>query len=636
MLYNYHYDICAIFISIFSIVFVTAKKGIKRQHNKVLFALVLISLIAASFDALSAYIISFPQNIPPILRDIVNYIYLVVQNSMAPVLAYYIILLTGLNYSDKNKKWIMPTIIAPAAIEILMLVTNPFTGLVFSFDAQGGYHHGIGMNILYAMALIYMLQGLYILLHYGKTVAIEKKNMVVFFMFATLGAIVFQMLFPDILIQLCIESLCLLGNLCVVDNDHEMRDFATGCLNRKAFLSDCKLLFENEDKFSVLVVKLPNMSYYNSTMGVQTVNSFMKKMGDWFNSQKVSIESYYVDSLSFAIICDSDENVEKLRVLTADRFSKDWVSDGLNLRVNVMIQKASVPEDIKNLDQLFVVIESRDIFGTMQRPEATESMYAYKRAVAVEEAIAKAFRRRSFEVYYQPVWDSMTNKIVSAEALLRLHDDTLGDIEPEEIIKIAEKNGKILEIGNIVLKKTCALFQKYKLEEIGIHHIGVNVSMVQCMNSGLFEDFEDIISWNKLDRNNIRLELNEADMYGNIEPARKMIKKFVEAGYKFTLDDYGISQGDFSILAELPFSGVKIGKTVLSHALKNAKANIILASNIQMLKKLDLDITALGIETPEDKSVLQNLKCQYFQGFYFSEAMPEDEFYRYCAGFNSR
>ena len=154
------------------------------------------------------------------------------------------------------------------------------------------------------------------------------------------------------------------------------------------------------------------------------------------------------------------------------------------------------PEDVDNADMLVDFIEQ----FKHREPEterllhATDiNFYDSKRRSEVENAIDKALDNRGFEVYYQPIYSSSRNKIVSCEALVRLKDEKLGFISPQEFIPIAEENGKILKIGKYVFEEACRFIKKGMGTSLGIEYVQVNLSVVQCMQSDLVEQLLSVM-----------------------------------------------------------------------------------------------------------------------------------------------
>ena len=185
-----------------------------------------------------------------------------------------------------------------------------------------------------------------------------------------------------------------------------------------------------------------------------------------------------------------------------------------------------------------------------------------------------------------------------------------------------------------MFENVCRFIKEKQLEKIGIEYIEVNLSTIQCMSEKLVSRFDDIIKSHGIKSSCINLEITESAMANSIEVLETTMKQLTELGFTFSIDDFGTGYSNFNYIFDMPFSIVKLDKSILWKAVENEKANIILANTIRMVRDMNMKTIVEGVETAEQKNILQNLGCDYLQGYYFSQAVPEEEFYRYCKGFN--
>lgn len=224
MIYNVYFDFFAVVISFFSIILAFTKKDFWKRQNFILFILLVATFFASLLDILSSvgnsYIVEWSYGV----RDVLNYGYLAVQNVMPYLFCLYIVFLTDLdNKMSRNRRRLLHIGLAfPYAVDMVLLLLNPFIREVFYYDSNRVYTHDWGMIILYVNALLYMVFNYYLIIRYGKEVRFAKKATVYVFLTASLVAVVFQILIPTILLQLCIEALCLSGILFTVENENDI------------------------------------------------------------------------------------------------------------------------------------------------------------------------------------------------------------------------------------------------------------------------------------------------------------------------------------------------------------------------------------------------------------------------------
>lgn len=224
MIYNVYFDIFAVVISFFSIILAFTKKDFWKRQNFILFVLLVATFFASLLDILSSvgnsYIVEWSYG----LRDVLNYGYLAVQNIMPYLFCLYIVFLIDLDNKISRKRRLLFHfgLSIPYVLDAVLLLLNPFIREVFYYDSNRVYTHDWGMIVLYVNALLYMVFNYYMMIRYGKEVRFAKKATVYLFLTASLVAVIFQIMIPTILLQLCIEALCLSGILFTVENENDI------------------------------------------------------------------------------------------------------------------------------------------------------------------------------------------------------------------------------------------------------------------------------------------------------------------------------------------------------------------------------------------------------------------------------
>ena len=249
-----------------------------------------------------------------------------------------------------------------------------------------------------------------------------------------------------------------------------------------------------------------------------------------------------------------------------------------------------------------------------------------KRKNDIKEAIDKAIENNSFKVYYQPIYSKSKGRIISCEALVRLYDNKLGFIPPDEFIPISEENGTILKIGEFVFEEVCRFLHKGTAKKYGIEYIQVNLSVIQCMQSNLVKDFTEIMNKYDVSPSDICLEITETASAYTPHVMENNIRAFSDMGIRFALDDFGTGYCNISYLLNYPFRFIKLEKEIVWASFKSENAHIAIESMVAMVKKLKMNIVAEGVETSEQLEILLDMGCNFIQGYYFSRPVPENDF----------
>lgn len=627
-------------ISLFSIVFALLKKGFRQRQNKILLILFGVTLFTAFFDIISAVANSYVDQWSDGARNSVNYIYLGLQNIMPYLVCCYVVCVIGLTYRLGRKKEtrFFALLSIPWIFCILLLVSNPIVHFVFYFDESDVYHHGPGMYVLYAIALLYLVYSFVLLIRFGHRAVKTTKIMVMSLDIVSVLAVVAQMFFPSMLIQLAVESLCLLGLLVSVDNEAEIVDVVTTCYNKQRFIRDSILGLENEANYEVIIIKLPNLSSYNASIGVSEVNKVLRSVGLWLRTVSKESEVYYCEGGCFSIICDKSTDSSIIEPILTKRFSDSFVVGKTAIRFRPKISHARAGLDFKTLEQLMILISGieSNYVGNVSEGDSAVKISDYKKEFIIQHAIERGIQFDEIEVLYQPIWDAQGNQISDAEALLRLYDEADGLISTDDVINFAERRGYIVEIGEAVFENVCRFIGTHDLQKAGIQRIHINLSPFQCVDEMLPQKFEDIREKYNVALNQIVFEISEGSTFSDFKLVKKTVKKLSDMGYQFALDNYGKGTIDMSYLFELPFSILKLDKSFLWDAESNLKANIFFSGTMNLAKEMNMKTIAVGVELAAQKTLLQSFKCDYLQGYYFQKPVSAEQFYRYCIGFNSK
>jgi diguanylate cyclase len=244
----------------------------------------------------------------------------------------------------------------------------------------------------------------------------------------------------------------------------------------------------------------------------------------------------------------------------------------------------------------------------------------------LESDLAFALQANQFSLHYQLQVDQ-AQRPIGAEVLLRWQHPTLGMVPPNQFIPIAEESGMIVSIGNWVLMKACLQLNAWQSAPWGSAlKLSVNVSALQFSQPDFVETVINTVRASKCDPSYLRLELTESLIVKNIDDVIDKIKVLKKIGITFSLDDFGIGQSSLSVLKRLPLDELKIDKSFISDILHNNSDTFIVQTIINMGKNLGHSVIAEGVELKQQKSLLQKLGCNAYQGFLFCRPLPLHEF----------
>ncbi len=234
-----------------------------------------------------------------------------------------------------------------------------------------------------------------------------------------------------------------------------------------------------------------------------------------------------------------------------------------------------------------------------------------------------AIEKNQFELYLQPIVNLKTEKIVSAEALIRWNHPTKGVVYPDAFIGYAETSNLIIDIGNWVISRA---FEIYKELSDSLEDIAINISLKQFYQ----DNFVNILIQNAqkyaVNPQHIKLELTESVTLKNLDETVKKMIILKEYGFKFSMDDFGTGYSSLSYLKNLPFDYLKIDQSFVLDMLESQNDKRLVKIIIDIAKQFDFLVIAEGVETLEHVNFMQNSGCDYYQGYFMSKPIPLNKF----------
>ncbi|MEC4749987.1 EAL domain-containing protein [Methylomicrobium sp. Wu6] len=256
-----------------------------------------------------------------------------------------------------------------------------------------------------------------------------------------------------------------------------------------------------------------------------------------------------------------------------------------------------------------------------------------QRRMELERHLRNALENKELTVFYQPLFNTKTQRINGAEALLRWRHPELGWVSPSEFIPIAEECGLILSIGDWVLEQ--AIVQARRWHEASyLVSVAVNLSLAQFRANTLYETVRYFLEKYQLPPRFLELELTESIAMHNVEAAIEITRQLSELGVEISIDDFGTGYSSLSYLQRFSLNKLKIDQSFTRSMADNKESENIVDAIISLAKSLKMKTIAEGVETEQQWASYLQKDCDEIQGFYFSKPVPADEFgellKRYC------
>lgn len=236
--------------------------------------------------------------------------------------------------------------------------------------------------------------------------------------------------------------------------------------------------------------------------------------------------------------------------------------------------------------------------------------------IRYENDLRNAIDNNELSMSYQALVDIHSGQLIGFEALLRWHHREFGQIPPNKFIPIAEESGLIIPITRWILETTCCQLARWQ-QIVGNEEliVSVNISGKHLSNDDLVDDVENALAVSGLAPKYLKLEITESAAMDHPERTIKLLNRLKTLGVSLSIDDFGTGYSSLSYLHRLPFDMLKIDRSFVYSVGEEGEGSEILQTIISLAKNLKKKVIAEGIETEAQLALLQNLGCDYGQGY---------------------
>lgn len=418
-------------------------------------------------------------------------------------------------------------------------------------------------------------------------------------------------------------------------------DHLTGIANRRYFKDQLEravlMAKRRSDKVGLMLIDLDSFKQINDAWGHDTGDLVLKKVAQRLqNLVRVSDVVARLGGDEFGIVLtslDATESMSSLAERIIHKLEEPHLVDGRNLHTGCSIGLAAFPHDAGNANDLQQCADlamyhaKGDSGGGFHFFDSKLQKNARQR-LDMEIDLRDALETGRFEVFYQPIVSLTDDKIIGAEALLRLRRPDRSLIPPGDFIPLAEQTGLIEPIGDWVLDQVCRDIRSWLDRGQRTPKVAFNLSGIQLRSPDLAQRIEKTLSQAGVPAHLIEAEITESVLVNTNGTASNLLHELREIGLSLAIDDFGTGYSCLSYLRHLPVSKLKVDRSFVMDMLESADALAIVDAIISLGNSLKLHVLAEGIERLEQKNILLSKGCIEGQGYHFSRPVPVEEFER--------
>ena len=637
-----HFDIAAVVIMAVALASLILRRMTRGATNRVyLSAMVLVTLTAVTCligELYDIYIMAGPPGSggESVTRNAISLIYYALRTLTAP--AYLILIATVSSTTHRLNRGAAVRILlwTPMIAVLAFVLTNPIHHLVFVYE-DGVPQRGPLMGIVYAVAAYYSAIALGWLIRWREVLGMAEFYTMLALFPVVMFSVVVQFAFPRLHIEMFVLSVAMLLLSAFVIRPENRMDASVNAASLHAYREMCRRAFLTEKPLCLVYLEIVNLEKLRELVGKDELQDVIRHVSSKLTSLLSNSDTlYYLRNGLFCIAprnTNADRAVRIARQAHEEGKARSLAQDERVPRTEMRTCIVRIPEDATSNDTLKVFVRRFSHLVPHSEVTTFEELSRHEGfdlQMALSGIVERAIEDRSFAVYYQPIWCVPERRFHSAEALVRLEDPRFGHVPPSMFIPEAEQNGSIVEIGEILLEKICAFLGTVDFERTGLKYVEVNLSVDQCVRPELTGEILGLMRTYGVEPNRVNLEITETSSTYSQRAIDENARQLAEAGLTFSLDDYGTGYSNISRLLSLPFSLVKLDKSLVDK-LDDPNTRTLVANVIATMKSIGKAVLAEGVETVEQADALSAMSIDYIQGYYFAKPLPESEFVAFLA-----
>lgn len=407
-------------------------------------------------------------------------------------------------------------------------------------------------------------------------------------------------------------------------------------LDQLHLLQEIDLLLASDPRpLALIYLDIRNFSDIHTSLGFQGADQLVAAIGNHLlHETKCRGKLAYLFADQFVIVIQKWRHEAQLQDIVHSalrEFEKPQVIFGKAVHVRFNLGYSIAPDD--GTDAKALVHQARQAARSQHQP-ANNFMLRYDRRYVesrklqyeISNALYAAVSQDELQLVYQGKFNFHSQKIESAEVLLRWTHPELGAVSPAIFIPIAERDGQIHELGLWVINHALNQLLRWQTAGLQMPQIAVNISPVQLQQHDFIDNLLALVRAHHVQPSQLQFELTETALMEHLELGIRQLQLLRNAGFSIAIDDFGTGYSSLAYLTKLPVDVVKLDRSLI-HDMEHSLATQSMVRNIiRMSHELGISIVAEGIETIEQHHLLNQMDCNYAQGYLYSKPVDAARF----------
>lgn len=430
-----------------------------------------------------------------------------------------------------------------------------------------------------------------------------------------------------------------------------VQDDLTGLLNRKAMLHRLEHAISYCNRYqtscAILYIDLDSFKEINDALGHHFGDELLLKVAARIETvireadvlARVGGDEFVVVLTHLNNINDAGRVAVKINQSMIPSFELNNQTYNVSASTGIALypNDSALPDKLVEYAEMAMKVAKQHGKNNFQYYKSDLSSEAEKNMQIVND-LRLAIQAGSLELYFQPVFSVENLAVAQVEVLLRWHHAEFGMISPAVFIPLAKEAGLISILGQWVLNKACEYVKQWRAAKLNDFEVSINISFKEIERDDFVDNVVENLSNQQMDPKQFIFEFTESVFAVETEFVSKKVQQLKKAGFKIAMDDFGTGYSSLSYLRDLPIDIIKIDRSFVQAigGEHHERHRQVVASIIELAKRLNIKTLAEGVETQEQADFLKSVGCEFLQGFFFLKPSPFKEITAYLKDIQTR
>jgi diguanylate cyclase (GGDEF)-like protein len=405
-------------------------------------------------------------------------------------------------------------------------------------------------------------------------------------------------------------------------------DPLTGLLNRlqfhNCFTQSLSSVRRHETKLALMFIDLDRFKLINDTLGHRIGDLLLQAVSERLKSSiRINDTLARLGGDEFIVLLtdiNSIDDVARIAQKTIELLTQPFTLEGNYIVITASVGISVYPDDGEN-SQILLMHADTAMYLAKERGKNNYQFYTMEMTArslerrTIERGLRHTLIHHELKLHYQPQIDSTSGRAFKVEALVRWQHPDWGLVYPDRFIAVAEETGLIIQIGIWVLRTACLQAKAWQENDGPFTRVAVNVSPRQFLENDLFQTIKEVLAETGLKPSSLELEITESAVMQDPERTLHVLQQLHDLGIQLSIDDFGTGYSSLTYLRRFPVHSVKIDRSFVLDIPGDEGSMTLVRAIIGLAHELKLTVTAEGVETEEQLTLLKQLNCDEIQGY---------------------